>query len=533
MNHFVNSSRETLLKYRFILANIILISLMVGMITYTFQKAIDIFATDWNGGYLPFLGFIISLISLNSHRKTRDIAFLSKERLARNISEWVVILLALKIVIYLFNDPSQLLRDFQLWSENFFKYFFTRDYIAAIVISLLSWGIAMLLGQPIGQLEEDKALMDQEKLGYTFNNRTNARKALISTVFLLGGLQLFLTAIIRSDISLPGFQTNPSYSLVLAMISYFLFGFLLLALNQYNLQKARWYLSEVIVADSVPHRWLIYCIILISLVTLVALLLPTKYIIGVFPAIRFLWNILVYIFNWLNALIFLPLLAFLRIFDKEGTAPDDPTEQIFQQNAPIFDQTQVPTINQDIAWWGIVKSVFFWVFLILLVFITLKYYLGQKKAWHDFVSRIHFFDWSKNVWKTFKEWAKALTNKGIKTFEEGTKAIQKIFTRAKKGVRGSSNYIQQLPIRLSIISAYIDFRTWLNSFGFPVSKSLTPIESRDLIIARYPQSIKLMRTITTLFVDARYTVRELTKANSAQMQKAISQLKSQLSDNQK
>jgi hypothetical protein len=64
--------------------------------------------------------------------------------------------------MYLINDPSQFLVEIWLWDDNFFKYFFTSDYIIAVVSAIVFWVIARTLGDPIDQLEEDKELLDQE-----------------------------------------------------------------------------------------------------------------------------------------------------------------------------------------------------------------------------------------------------------------------------------------------------------------------------------------------------------------------------------
>ena len=527
MNYLKGSTRESFFRNRFVIANYLLICLMISSLAVSIQQLIHVFSIDWEGNYFPYLGFCIGLIALSTRKATRDMTIFSKERISRILFEWILILLVLKILIYLINEPSQFLLDLWLWDDNFFKYFFTPDYLIAVVSANIFWVIARLLGDPLDQLEEDKVLLDQEKLGFTVNDRTNARKRLIASVFTMGGIQLIITTLLVSEIPELPFIGIEEPKLLAGLVLFFLFGFLLIALNQYNLQKARWYLSDVIVSDSVAKRWFIFCIILVFSISLIAIFLPTGYILGFFPAIRQLFIYLAYIYNILISLIILPFLALMKLFGKP--APEvsllDELEQTTQQT---YGQPSSAPFTPELPWWSIAKSLIFWSIFIFLIFFTLRYYLGQRKEFFQFVKNITVFKWLKNLSHMFLGLFKKARKFASTSIKKGTTILKNFFTHAKTQAIELPHLFSHFPPRAGIIMLYLDLRNWLDKHNLPIKRTLTPNEFANYISTMIAVSPDVVSRITDNFVEARYTKHKITKADYQQTREAIDQLKTNL-----
>jgi len=527
MNNLKEPTKEGLFRNRFVIANYFLICFMLSSLAVSFQQLIQVFSIDWKGNYFPFIAFCIGLIALRSRKATRDLAFLSKERTLRVMFEWTLILIILKILIYLINEPSQFLVDIWLWDDNFFKYFFTPDYIIAVVSAIVFWVIARTLGDPIDQLEEDKELLDQEKLGFTVNDRTKARKHLIGSVFTLGGIQLIITTLLISEIPELPFKGIQEPKLLVGLVVFFLFGFLLIALNQYNLQKARWYLSDVVVSTSVAKRWFLFCIILVFTISLIAIFIPTGYILDFFPVIRQLFIYLAYIYNLLISLIILPFLALMKLFGKPTPELSllDEKENSIQQT---FEQPSAIPFSPELPWWSIAKSLIFWSIFIILIFFAFRYYFGQRKELFQFLKKITIVKWLKNMSNLFIIFFKKVKKFASTSINNGTAILKRFITYGRTQVTELPHLFPHLPPRLGIIMSYLDLQSWLDNHNYLIKKSLTPNEFANYISSLVAVSPDLVRKIAANFVEARYTTHTITKDDYKQTGEAIELLKTNL-----
>ncbi len=526
MNDFKDAAKAVITKNRFIAANVILICLLTSTVGLAFQQVIAVFSDDWHGAYYPFMAFVIALLSLLSRRANRHLPPFSGERIIRIIFEWVLILLSLKILVYLLNDPSRFLTDVWLWDDNFFKYFFPPDYIVAVVGALLFSLIASWLGEPIDQLEEDKELMDQEKLGFTVNDRTKARKQLIALIFGLGSLQLFITTLLISDIPSLPIKDFSETRLITALVLYFVLGFLLIALNQYNLQKARWYLSDYLVSPAIGQRWLIFCILLVVLISLLAIFLPTNYILGIFPAIKYLFNLLVYVYNFLVSLIFLPFLALIKLF---GNSPSE-TPQLPEstQESPTPPQPLAPDLMPtSMPILDVIKSLLFWSVFILLIFFALRYYFRQRGELLGFLKKVTIAKWLTQFWQWVKRGFRKVTDFTTRTVKNGISALNERFSRKKPGLT-LTDVVRSLSPRAGVIMSYRKFREWLGINKIPVKEAQTPAEVARQIISTYEIPAVMVDPICELFCEARYTKHKISRTHYQQINNFIEQLKLKL-----
>jgi len=514
-------SMLTVLREKIILANSVLILLMVLVVSLAGMIFIEAIFEDWKSAYLPFVAVFIGFEALYSFHKTIDKAAFSSERLQFHFVEWFVILLVLRLLLYLVRDPAQLLTDILLWDEAFFETFFTGEYILLIAFAVLIWFITLALNDPAQQLVEDMSLLNQEKMGYTFNDRSAARKRLIGTIFILGGVQLFFTALITSNIEgLTGLINNPRW-IILLLILYFLLGFILLAVNQYSLQKARWYLADFSVADDVAHTWLIYGILFLVIISIVTVLLPTEYIIGFFPLIRALGRAIVYLSNLLGQLLIVLLSLIGKLFGRESdntqaeeTTPEEPFANLAGEETTGMGQSASPT-------WMIIRSFIFWGIFIFLAYFSIRYYIQQHSGMRLGLKALPIKAWIKKITQSFHAFFSSLFNFSKKGLAAVSAGMQTLFSR--KPVEGKKQITStrlNLPIRIRIIKEYLALTQQLAEFGYAKKTTQTPLEYADQLIMNKPAVRNSIEVVTEILTAARYMRQEVRVSDLSVMRKA-------------
>jgi hypothetical protein len=521
-----NQSKPALMKGKLVLINALLIMLIVTVFAFTCMDLVKAIWLGWDGAYLPLVAFFISFEAIFSSTRTRNMNSFSKERSLYHLFEWITILLLLRLYLYILRGPSQILQDILLLDDSFFKTFFTSEYVLLLVFAIIFWLITITLNEPSHQLEEDDELMDQEKMGFTFNDRSEARKHLISAVFILGAIQLFTTALISSNIEVISDVVQNPRRFVFLLVLYFLLSFILLAVNQYSLQKARWYLSDMSVSEDVPRSWVSYAILFLAVITIIIIFLPTRYILGFFPAIKTLGTLLVYLYNLIQILIFLPFMLLAKLFGKENennepieNIEETPFSELLQEETSMLNSAGSPT-------WILIRSLIFWIIFILIAFFSIRFYIQQRKGLtrnlHNFPIKL----WLKSLLKGIKDFfirLFSLSQKGIAATITGVQTLLK-----KKPVNRLSDLtelIRGLSPRQTIVHHYIDLSQWLGKVNYIRRSSQTPYEYAKYLVVQLPTLADQIQLITRIFISARYTRQTINKKDRSDFEDAVELIK--------
>ncbi|MBN2146924.1 MAG: hypothetical protein JW726_06030, partial [Anaerolineales bacterium] len=110
---------------------------------------------DWNGGYLPWFCLLVALEALYSQRQMRRSVDIQTGTVVYRAVEWVVMLVLLKLVIYLVNGFQRLWADLSFSQDNFIDGFFTPEYFLAILLVAFVWGLSLMFGEDLMELEGD------------------------------------------------------------------------------------------------------------------------------------------------------------------------------------------------------------------------------------------------------------------------------------------------------------------------------------------------------------------------------------------
>jgi hypothetical protein len=400
--------------------------------------------------------------------------------------------------------------------------FFDPDFLLLLVGGLSIWLVARLFSQPLTQLEEDETLMAQEKLGHTFNDRQDARKQLITTIFSIGCLILLFMLLMNSHLIAISEKVVPLGQLLTALMLYFTASFIVISLNQFLIMKARWYFNEMAVNPGLSYRWLFASILFILITVLLVTFLPTDFIPDFYPLMRFLSNAFVFLYGIVQAIIIFPIVFLISVINAIFSG-ERINEQI-QEKIPEFTPQITETAN-SIPWTEGLKSLIFWVVFIGIVFLTLRYYLKNHGQFRALFQKFHLKAWLSRLWAWLKNgWQKTGQVIG-ETISIGMDQLKKMIKKPSIKLPKIKNLIRGLPPRHALILLYIDWIRWNQKQGIHRQAGLTPHEYAALCQKADPACEEAIQTLTAKFMKARYSCSSIDPSEVEIAQKTLAKLK--------
>ena len=287
--------------------NFILVSGMLACFAFVTNKFIGILYDGWNTVGLPVLTFLIAFESLLVlYVRSRVLRQRGNPFLAI-AAEWILILVVSKVFLLLQPGGEGLWQTVRSWQGNLFQGFFDMTYVLLIFFLFVIWGLTRIFSPPLYQLEEDQELIEQEKLGVTFNDRQEARRSLMGLVFFLGFVMVGMTVLLKGNVQFVPFVKTPTRAFITVLMIYFALAFIFLALNQYAILKARWYFNDIQVNPDLGKRWLLFSLVFILIVVLLTVFLPTDFAFGFLPVAQALFTVALYIFGLIQFLFLFPI----------------------------------------------------------------------------------------------------------------------------------------------------------------------------------------------------------------------------------
>jgi hypothetical protein len=497
------------------LINFLLVSGMLSCLAFISNQFIRILYTEWRVSGLPFLTFLITFESLLTlYLRTRVIRSKPNPFLAVG-AEWVLILLVSKLFLLLQPNAGNLWQTVLSWQGNFLESFFDVQYGLLIFFIFIIWALTRFFSPPLYQLEEDQELMEQEKLGVTFNDRQEARRNLMGLVFSLGFVMLAMTVVLKGDVQFIPFIKTPTRTFLIVLMIYFALAFVFMALNQYAILKARWYFNDIQVNADLSKRWLLFTVVFIAIVILLTVFLPTEFSFGLRPVIQTIFNVIVYIFGIVQFLFLFPISFIISIFNTLlGTQEG---EQTIQPALPEF----TPESSQatgPLPWWDLVRSILFWVVLIVLIVLAIRYTIRNHQGLKTFFDQIRIKVWWSDFWKWVIRGFKKISEATAETVQKGFRQVKRFFAEREVKLPKLADLIKRLPPRQAMILTYLEWVRWNKKNGLPRQSSQTPLEYAERLNNKWPGLKSDLTAFTADFITARYSRQEFdaTQLNEAQ-----------------
>lgn len=345
---------------------------------------------DWDGSYLLFAFGLFALEALLSQRASARFSFPSLEWAAFRLTEAVVLLAGLKLYLYSHNGFDRLAVDLPLWRANFAD-FFDGEYVYALILAGATWAMASYFAGALVDLEGDDWLYARERDSMVISDRGGARKRLSMDIFVVGGVMLFVTAILRNDLTFLGLPPPLFDTGLINVVLYFVLGLLLLAQSQFAILRARWSLDRMPIAHNIAPGWAGYTLALLAVCAALVIFLPTRYSVGLLDTLAFLLYVIQFLIFLILFLIWLPIRFLSSLFGRGPESPPAPPPDLTPVAPGAAGGASVPGFE-------VLKSILFWAILTGVVGFSIVYYVRQRADLLAALAKLPAFAWLARAW---------------------------------------------------------------------------------------------------------------------------------------
>ncbi|MFQ6058053.1 MAG: DUF4129 domain-containing protein [Anaerolineae bacterium] len=474
---------------------------MMTCVAVSVVGLVRLFVPAWDATYLLVAVFLISLEAITSNRLIRHHSLRGGNLLRFRAAEWVVILLALKLLSYLPQGLDQLLADLALWRQDF-SFFVTPEYIVAGLLALFAWDGATFVGR------------DLDLLGMPPEYGPLDRQAILGRLmgrFFWGGILLLIcSGLARLGLAaILALDHPPVPGIILNALVYFVLGLLLLSQARLSVLQTSWQLQQIEAAPTIATRWAWYGLSFITLVACLALLLPTGYSVGLLETLGAILSLildtLLFILMLLQLLLMLILGGLARLlFDTALPLPQPPS-----QTAPLPREPISPMGGPSLL--ELIRSLLFWALVLGIVGYSLRNYIQYRRGL--FAPLL-----GSRPWRALRALLRALWQRLRGVAEAVAEPLARRLARPGLSVpRGDRRLIPPFLLLSSLAPRelvqyfYLSIVKRAARLGQPRQIYQTPYEYTASLGAHLPEAVPDLATLTQAFVEARYSRHPVTK----------------------
>lgn len=476
-----------------------LVTAMLVCVTISIIQFAQRIQPNWNGLFLIGLAIPITLEALLTLRLTAHFSAYSKEMLIFHLTEWVVLLIALKLYTVFSSGATDLFRLLSAWNADFIGNFFTMEYILTVAFLLFIWVLSKQFGEYLEDLEEKPDVLDLERQGMARSDRERTRKGLIGFIFGLGCLLFFIAAILHLDVR--GLPSPPAPARVWNLILYFIFGFALLGLARYSVLKNRWYLEKIPVSHHLAVHWIAYSLAAFLAIGLITLLLPTTYSIGFLKMLQTVIGVILAILSILGTLLFAPFILFFQwLFTLLGFSSliRPVPRPVFPTPPPVQPITASPFLE-------ILRSVLFWLIFFVVVGYSIYTYAKQRRGMMATLQKSSLIPWFQGILHWILNLIRNMNRQVSKTI---LASIARIHVKPSTTIHdlssGRRQNIWSTP-RETVLHTYLELLRQTKENGLPRKPVQTPNEFASILDHAFHEVSPEIHSITNAFVEARYS----------------------------
>jgi hypothetical protein len=499
----------------------IIASLMICCVVISLIQFVEYLIPAFHGGYLVVVCWLIALESMYSHRVTKSESVLSPEWLLYRGTEWVVLLIALKIVIYAVRDFSQVWLDIPLWRQDFVANFFDAEYLFAIFLVFITWSLAGMFAQELSELEGDEKLLGFERDGYITSQRPAARRNLANMILILGGVLIFLAALIRLDLEAIWGQRVPFTGSEFNILAYFFLSLILLSLTQFAILRVNWSLERIPIHRNLASRWLVYSAVTLLILTLIAIILPTHYSIGFLNLMGYLISLIIGFLNLVILILSIPFLLLFSILSSLFGSTQPVKSPDFSQVLP----PPPPANATSVPWAEMLKSLIFWAVFVAIILFSLYQFFKQNGELVHAIRRIPVLGSMLRAWSWLWNWLRGVNQKITSTMAE---SLRRLRERQEKNapVEGWQFLsLRRMSPRQRVIFFYLAMVRRSGERGLPRQPAQTPNEYARVLTERLPDVQSEVGAFTDGFNEARYSRHEIGEQNAGIAQRYWQRIK--------
>lgn len=500
-----NERRMTLLHH-------LLASLMIACFMLVIVRMMQAILPTWPGGFLVPLTLLVAIEAMYSQRFAREFDAFSREWFVYRLTEWVVILIGVKLVLYLVNGFDQLWRDIPTWREDFIENFFTGEYLFTVILVLVTAAIAAMFSETLARLEGDEKLLKLERETGITGQRPEARRSLANLILTVGLAMIFLSGLLRMDWEALWGSAPPRWNGgVVVVLVYFALGLVLLSLTQFAVLRVHWSLDRVPFRQDLGRRWLLYSLGFLGAVTLVAALLPTRYSVGLLDVLGYLISALSFLAMTLMMIVLTPVFFLFSLIARLLVGVSDTQLPDLRAIVP-----PPPSNPGDSSLGELIRSILFWLVFVGVIVFSLRHYLREHGELMGRLRRLpllgalfNFLRWLGQVGQEARAGLAGRVQAGLDRLRE----------RARQA-RTASGYLslRRLTPRQRVLFYYLALVRRGQEAGYPRQPDQTPLEYERELKRRLPELEQELGVLTGDFIEARYSRHEIPAEEAGRVQ---------------
>jgi hypothetical protein len=536
-------------RWAMILSHLI-VSLMMMCLTY----ALAAFFVQYDHSINPLLpvwGGILTWEAFLAFRVSRSKPVFSSDWLLARGVEWVVVLVAIKVVLALGHGFGALYNNLSQWEQDFGPGFFSNEYLKTLCCLVPVWvlgtfythDLVELKGNEFRKLPDDNAsshasLEQASNLHYARiedhvtlpSDRRAIHQQILYRTLAVGVVMIFLVGFLRTDRSAVLHGPYMLHAGILSVILYFILALWLFSQTNFFALRAAWRYEHTSIHSRLTSRWAIYSILFLVCAGGVAAILPAGYSLGLVSTANTLVGVFMIVVEFLIGVIVLPFVLIFQLFGVLFGGGGGSQQPVENQVASAT-QTPAPVVadaKNAIPWWMFLKSFVFWgVFLIILGY-ALYQYIRQNKAVMTAWQGLPIRRWTQEAWlwlrRQFRAARKGI-NAGIKT---GWNRLRTLRSAAPHRLKSRFINPSRLAPRQRVIFFYLALLRRGEEAGYPRQPSQTPYAYARILDPDFKEQANEVSDMTETFIEARYSRHEVTSDQAGRVKQAWEQLRGTL-----
>jgi hypothetical protein len=442
---------------------------------------------------------------------------LSPEWVRYRFTEWVILLILLKLSIYLAHGLDQLWIDLPLWQKNFGQFFLTGEYIVTVFLAFIVWAGSALFSEELAELEgEEGDVRSYDFRGFPMG-RAQIRQRLAEHILILGAAMIFLTVLVNIDWNniLP--FSRPPQAVISNLLVYFLFSLVLLSLTQYSILKTGWQKEKIPFSREIVLRWSVSTFFLILGVAVFASLLPTGYSMGLLSILNYLISLFILLLEVIWFLLSLPVFLIWALLAKLFQSDMPGLLDLPVPEAPSFSPSAPGTSP---PWLELVKSLLFWLIFSGIILYSLRYYLQEHPELVAWLRGLRGARWLVQFWDWLLSRVSGLNRQVSGAIRARIQNRRRERGQAEPGRQGWVSPRRLAP-RQQVIFFYGALLRRGRERGLRRQPGQTPFEYSLRLQAEVPgfhedpEATQNITSLTDQFIEARYSRHEVTPENAS------------------
>jgi len=536
MSSKINSNAiENVRVFRFVSYG--LVFLMIVCIVMTISSLIQNAMPSWSSGIIAGVMLFITMDRLFTYHWFKRQRLFGSEWATTLGTQWIVIILFIRLFLSYVKGPDAFINDMLIFVRGDIENFFSPEFVVTLLLAIFAWYLSGQFLELLDEIGLEQVLASREDEAVPQSEAVPAQQRLVNLVFSTGISLVILAALTRVDLRAIFSDTAVSAPVDLNQLSgaeagtlfYFIFGLVLLSQSRLMSLRTRWNLQNIPVASTdLAKHWGMYSLLFLLILALIVSLLPTGDNRGFFSLLGTLLGFLIAVLFFIGQLIVLFIwILFSLLFLLLGKGLPSMYRFPASLSSPIA-PVESPVYITSSAIWILMRSILLWGSLLLIISFSLSQFLRQRKDLLAALRKAPIANWLILAWQWLRRNVDKTRGDLSHAIADGWQNIVSQLERRRGLPRLGLISLGLLDPRRRIYFFYLAMIRRGGEQGLTRKPSQTPSEYAVTLEKAIPSVNEDIDTITTAFVEARYSRREvnsrdvnIVKATWARIRRAL------------